>query len=676
MTIIKRAAVAVLAVLTVLSAPFAAAEPGPDAPDPGMTTEPGPDAPDPGMTTEPGPDAPNPGMTAEPEPAAPDPRATPPIAWTQLGLSDRVEMRGSDQFIDNDIPVPPGVLPGRLMGTIGSVVNAVEARVDVIDGRGVVLGSIAAPDGLGSAAFSVDISQARVVDGIAKVSFVLRDRNSTADSCTRPPSLWLIQLGVTFLGRAPYPVIVADFLPGYLDQFVIRTGPAPTLAQQQAALELVAKLTRLYRPMPVRIDVDTSAAAAPPSPPSRRVIELRDTAPAGLRVINPNSPDAALVISGSGADLSRQVALFSDRRITLAQSSAAAVQSVTVDVPKSTEIMTLAQLGISAQTSVQGTSTLYLGIDISRFAVGSVREAKLHLIGHYTPVTGGEASVVVRSGSTVLAARRLDESGLLDITGTIPAESIQSNLGVALELRYLPSQPCAPLNDRIQFGLDPASTVAIVRGTRNRGGFPVLPMAFTPDFDVVVNQPAHLRFAADAINLMARQTPVTLHPRIAEFSAAVNSGRGLVLVAPGGDLTKAGLSPPVAYGDGDTVTIGGSPVTEVDLNGPTGVVQVFSHNDRKILAINGSGDWSLVGSSFDYIRALPSGWGSLSGDVVATGTAGKTAALTLREGGALLNEYPGDGWKWWALLTAGGAVAVLLGAAGALLWRRRRARHE
>jgi hypothetical protein len=329
---------------------------------------------------------------------------------------------------------------------------------------------------------------------------------------------------------------------------------------------------------------------------------------------------------------------------------------------------------MTGRTSVLGTATLYAGFDSSQFAVGSIEEARLHLIGHHTPVLGGEASLVVRSGDTVIAARRLGESGLVDITGTIPADAIRSNVVLALELRYLPSKPCAPLNDRIQFSLDPASTVAVTAGTRNRGGFPALPMAFTPDFDVAVDQPAHLHFAAEAVNLMAQQSAVTLQPRLTDMAAGSVSGRGLLVVATGEGLAQAGLTPPVSIGA--TVAIGGTPTTDVDLNGPIGVIQVFSQQGRKILAINGTGDWSLVERSFDYIRSQPSRWASLSGDVVATGTAGQTVTLTLREGGTLLNEYPGDSWKWWALITAGASVAIVLGAIGVLWWRRRRARHE
>ncbi len=612
---------------------------------------------------------------ADPGSTVAGPGTTPPIAWTQLGRSDRVDILGSDQLVDTDIPVPQGVTPGQLTGQLGGVVNVVDGRVDVLDGRGVVLASIPVPPDQSTIPFTVDVSRAQVLDGAAKLSFVLRDHNPSENSCARPPSLTLSQLAATYLGQTPYPVTVADFQPGYVDQILIRTGPTPSNAQQQATLDLVAKLTRQYRPMPVRIDVDTSAGPAAPGPPTRRVIEIRDNAPAALTVTNPGSPDPVLVIAGRGEELSRQVQLFADRRIKLAQTPAATVNSATTDTPKSTNIQTFAQLGISAQTSVLGTATLYAGFDASQFAVGSIQEAKVHLIAHYSPVIGGAASVVVRSGDAVLGARRLDDSGLLDITGTIPAQSIGSTIGVALELRYLPNQPCPPLNDRMQFGLDPASTVSVTPGTFNRGGFPVLPMAFTPDFDVVVDTPDHLRFAADAVNLMAQQTAVTLQPRLTTLAAAAASGVGLLVVASGEDLARAGLTPPVLSGKGSNVNIGGTPDTDVDLNGPIGVVQVFSQQGRKILAVNGADDWSLVDRSFDYIRAQPSRWASLSGDVVATGAAGQTVNLTLREGGALLNEYPGDSWKWWALLTAG-AIVLVFGSALVLLWRRRRARQE
>lgn len=601
---------------------------------------------------------------------APDPAPAPAVPLSRLGRTDRLDILSSDQPVDTDIPVPQGVTPGLLTGVVGSVTNVVGGRVEVLDGSGSVLGTIPAA-GDQAVPFAVDISRARVAAGSATLSFILRVDNPPADSCSRPPSLVLRELAASYLGESPYPATVADFRPGYVEQVLIRTGPTPTADQQQAALQLVADLTRHYRPIPVRIEVDISAGPAPGGPPTRRVIEIResDTEPE-MTVLNPGLPDAVLVISGRGSELGRQVRLFADRNIELAQGPTASVQTAAQMVPAGSTLMTFAQLGMGGEISVLGSATLYVGFDAGQFAVGPVQQAALRLVAHYTPVTGGEASVVVRSGSVTLGSRRLDESGLFEMTATIPPEAIQSTVGIALQVRYLPAQRCAPLNDRIQFSLDPASTVTVVPGTHNRGGFPVLPMAFTPEFDVALDQPDRLRLAAAAINLLGQQSAEALQPRLVSLTQAAESGVGALVVAAGAELRRVGFDPPMLAGPAGSVTVGGPEAAEFDLNGPVGVVQAFSDRGRTVLALTAAEDWSLVDRCLDYIWAQPSRWGSLTGDVIATGPAGRSVALTVREGGALADDYPGDGWKWWTWVTGGAVAAALLVTTSILLRRR------
>ncbi|KUI32354.1 hypothetical protein AU195_08870 [Mycobacterium sp. IS-1496] len=594
------------------------------------------------------------------------------IRWESLGVAERMDLIGENQPADVSIPVPTGVRPNTLTGQVGSVVNVTDGRIEVMDGRDTILGSFPVPREAESKPFTVNISGAQIVDGSATLRFVLRDRGPVADSCSQPPSLSLTQLGNSFSGPTPDPRTVSDFLPGYLDEIVIRVGPSPTPSEQQAALTLVAELTRLYRPMPVRIDIDTSDAPPAKGTPGRRVIEISEGGKGSMAVRNPGTPAAVLAVGGSGEELVRQVDLFADRRFTLAQSDSAATLYATPNRTQSTDIKTFAQLGMTGEASVLGTTTLYAGFDVARFAVGPITDATVHLKARYTPVVGGEASVLIRSGTTVLATRRLDESGVLDLTGDIPAESITSNVGMALELRYVPDQECAPMNDRMTFALDPQSTVTVTPGLRNRGGFPVLPMAFTPDFDVAIDAPGHLRYAAAAINLMGQQTGETLRPRVTTFDAAAASGTGLLVVGEGAELAAAGMTPPLLPGAPNTFGISGSPETEVDFSGPLGVLQVFTHNARTVLSISGTRDWALVDDAFDHIRGLPDRWASLTGDVVATGAAHQTVNLTVREGGALVNEYPGDPWKWWAVLSLATGAAVTIAAVVFVLMRRRR----
>jgi hypothetical protein len=599
--------------------------------------------------------------------------ATPPLTWTQLGLADTMTLTGADQPVDVAVPVPAGVGPKTLTGQIGSAIGIADGRVDVLDGRGSVLGSIAVPADVATVPFAVDLSAATVTDGTAALKLVLREKNPARDGCGPPPSVTLGQLATSYSGVTPDPATVADFLPGYLDRVIVRVGPAPTPSQQQAALDLVAELTHLYRPMPVRIDISTTDGP-PPTAPSVRVIDLRDGGAAGMTVENPGTPAAVLALTGSGEDLVRQVDLFADRRFTLAQATTAAVGAVDENRAQSSNIRTFDQLGMAGQVSVQGLTTMYAGFDAAAFGVGPITEAQVHLRATYTPVVGGEGSVLIRSGSTVLASHRLDDSGTLDVTGRIPPQSITSNVGLALEIRYIPRQQCAPATDRITVALDPASTVTVTPGTRNRGGFPVLPMAFTPDVDVAVARPDLLRFAGQAVNLLGQQTGVTLRPQLTDLTQAAASGTGLIVVADGDDLRRAGMTPPVLPGASTTAGIGGRLATQVDLRGALGVVQSFTQNGRAVVAVSGTGDWGLVDTAFDHIRGLPNRWGSLSGDVVAAGPAGRAVNLTVREGGGLVDEYPGDGWKWWAWLSAAAGAAILLAAAGTVVVRRRRGR--
>ena len=607
------------------------------------------------------------------ESVAVEPNVTPAIGWRQLGLADRLDLIGSNQAFDTSIPVPEGIGPSMLTGQIGSVVNVINGRVDVADARGIVLGSIVVPVGVPTVPFTVDITGALVTEGRAALSFILRDDNPTSNSCSQLPSLALSQLMTTFSGPPPDPTTVAGFLPRYLDQITIGVGPNPSRDQQQAALSLVANLTHLSRPIPIRIDVDTSSSPVEGGGPTRRTIAIREGDKPGIAVENPGTQAAVLTITGKGEDLLRQVELFTDRRFELAQTPTASVLSMKSDVPTAAYTRSFGELDVAAEAEILGVDTLYVGFDASAFAVGSIDHARVHFIANYTPVTSANASILIRSGSTVLASRKLDESGLLDLNFDLPPETISSNIGLSLEIRYNPERDCAPLTDRISFTVDPKSTVTVTPGSHNRGGFPVLPMAFAPQFDVSIDRPEHISYAAQAINLMGQHTVGPLRPRLSTLAEASGRGSGLLVVAGGEELAKAGMEPPMLTTGSSVVDVNGAPITDVDVHGPLGVVQAFSQNDRMVLALSSTDEWGLVDRSLDYIRGLENRWASLVGDTVATGPAGATASLAVRAGDVMAPQPNlGDGWQWWVWASiAAGAVAMVATVLIVLLRRRR-----
>jgi hypothetical protein len=379
------------------------------------------------------------------------------------------------------------------------------------------------------------------------------------------------------------------------------------------------------------------------------------------------------VISGQGAELERQVELFADRRVALAQSPNATVTDAETKLPQAARMLTFGELGVAAQTTILGTTTLYAGFDSGMFGVGSIQEATIHLIAHYTPVQDATASVIVRSGTAVLASKTLDETGTVDLTVNVPSEVIASNVGLALELRYIPKRECtAP--DKMTFALDPRSSVTVKPGIHNRGGFPALPMAFSPDFDVAIEKPSQLLYAAHVINLLGQQTTLSLRPNVTPLDVAAKSRNGLLAVADGDTLSKLGMHAPIQPGAANVTTIDGNPITEVDLGGPLAAIQAFWQDSRMVLAVTSSQDDDLIARTLDHIDSLDSRWATLNGDVVATGAAGTTVNLVIRDGGnSPPHAVPADSWKWWALTTLAVGVIVALALVYLVIRRRRRA---
>ncbi|WP_006244706.1 hypothetical protein [Mycolicibacterium tusciae] len=599
-----------------------------------------------------------------------------PISWAELGQSNELVVSGSDREYDVTIATPYRVRPTLLTGQIGSVRNAIAGRIDVYDSLNVYLGTIPAPIDQSTQPFTIDISVAHVVDDEMTLTFVLRNDNPPVDSCAPLSSAKLSQLATTFAGPSPFPMTLADFLPGYLDRILIRVGANPPKESQQAALSLVANLTNLYRPIPVDIAVDATDDPVPATylDGLARVIVIKAGGPAGLSVINAGMPEATLLVTGNGVDLIRQVELFTDRRYELAQSPEAAVTAASENSVSSATVKTFAELGMSAESSVIGATTLYVGFDATQFGVGPIAKAKIQLRANYTPVSGGEGSILIRSGSTVVASHLLDDSGFVEINGDIAPEALSSTVGLGIELRYTPTQQCGPLNDSITFVLDASSTVSVTPGKPPTGGFRALPMAFSPEFDVALSDPTQLHYAARTVNLLGQQSSVVLRPSLTSLDDGIASSSGLLIVAPGDELSKRGLTATILAKGKDSATVNGRPSTDLKLNGSIGVIQAFTDKGRMVLALSGEGDWSRVDRSFDYINAQESGWRSLSGDVVATGAEYQTVNLTVREGNTFAEITPPSGWRWWTWTSGVATLVILLSAIVVTVVRRRRHR--
>lgn len=617
-------------------------------------------------------------LAPPPEQPALEPLA---MTWAELGLPDSITATHSERPQTVTVPIPDGLRPIRLTGQIEAVSAAVNCRVDVFDSEHHYLGPITLAEEQTAGPFTLDLGGAAVDDEQVRLDFHLRQEGPPADLCANEAdgsTMKISRLGVEFGGEPANPASVADFLPRFLSRISVRVGSNPSPTVQQAALTLVAHLTRLYRDAPIAIDVDTSVNPAPlPRGPlgTSRAITIREDPNAGISILNPASPDPILVIAGEGEALRRQVELFSDRRFEIAQDDAADVLDSAQFAVRTGTVKTFGELRMVGQTTVSGSETMYLGFDAGEFGVGAIDSAEIHLVAKHSPVIDGSGSVVLRAGQSVIATGVLGRSGTLDLTARIPADAIQSNVGLGLELRYIPPEPGLLSSDGIMFAIQPESTVEVHPGTQTRRGFSVLPMAFVPEFNVAVREPNMIRYAAAAINLMAQHTSVTLRPRLVPVDDAISSARGLLIVTTTDDLAELGLRSPLVGVANDGTSIRGNPEIDVDLDGPLGIVATATDSEsRTVLALAANQDWGLVERSLGYIRSSDGQWGSLTGDVVATGAQGNSINLVIDQGDAWKDLHPGDHWSHWATISFGIAVLLLLAGGIVRFMRRRRGR--
>jgi hypothetical protein len=90
-------------------------------------------------------------------------------------------------------------------------------------------------------------------------------------------------------------------------------------------------------------------------------------------------------------------------------------------------------------------------------------------------------------------------------------------------------------------------------------------MSFTPEFDVALDDADQIRYAAQAINLLAQQTTVALRPHVTTLEAAIAGKSGLLVAASGGRLSRAGMRPPLLMSSTTAVDVNGAPVTGINL---------------------------------------------------------------------------------------------------------------
>lgn len=603
------------------------------------------------------------------------------LGWEQLGMNPAVYFGATYPTQTLSVPVPSGLEPRQVRGVVHPGSNIASGYLEATDADGRFLGSIpvpSGPDGRAPLPFTIDVTDAKVAGDRLLVNLNLQI-TSGDPICGPPPSLEVSDVSVTFTGALPPPKTVQQFFPAVAPALDIYVDPMPTPAEQLTTLNVVAALTHRYRPAIIGITLHPLGRdQRPPVAPGggiRRAIVIRDAGEPGIGVVT-DTPAPYLAVTGQGKRLEEQAGLFRGDLLAAAQTSRTGVESTQPPSAPGPRSVTFGQIQANGTAAALGTGTISLDLAAARFPVAKPGAIDIHLLANYTPVQDDEkGTLIVGSAGTVLYTAELNTSGRVDSRFTIPSVVAARNAALVLTLNYQPSAgACNPRTVPMTFQVDPASTATRTDGAPvAMGGFASLPQGFTPTFQVATDASDFntLNRAAQLVALVQQASGEALRPQLVSLDDAATSNSGALIIANAESVNRYELDPPIGA-SGQLTSIEATDAGAATIPDGLASIQAFAQNNRTVLLVTTSGDWSLTEPLFTHLAALKNGWTDLSGDVLLAGQGAQPQTLTIRAAGPVeLPAASGTHWKLVAWLVAG-VLLVMAGLVAFLYLRRRR----
>jgi hypothetical protein len=569
------------------------------------------------------------------------------LSFPQMGLPGNLSLNGSGSAVTVQIPVPQGLQAEALSGTIEVPTNVGSGYISVTSGTQQLAAVSTPPVGSNQPTVNLLVSLAAAQQVDQRIPLTLQYRQTSGTRfCNSTQSFVLVNPEVAFGGTAVAPTSVANFFPPILQRLIIYVPPTPTPGEQSAALGLAAAIAERYRPQAVQLSVVSLPESDPlPVAPSltqfARAVVIRQSGSTGLTVVNGGLRGTVLVISGSAETLPEQTQLLT-RVLPLAQGQSASVLKGSSGATLSSTQATFSQLGIGGTTTLSGQQTIALGLDEASFG-GSVTSMDVHLQAEYTPPGPNEkATAMATAGSTVLGSWTLDGSGQLSEEFTVPSPAISRSTPLALVVSYWPAGGCNNGGRVMNFTVDPRSWVSVTTKTGGSGGFPALPAAMLPTFQVALadNTAVELDAAVQVVAGMQQMSSVLLDPSVVGLSTATGSDLP-VLVVGSSEALRAHFDPPLSSLSTTTLEAEFHEPMSADVTLPVAALQVFdqSSHQRTVVMVSTSGSWDMVTHLLGSLGDSQTQWSSLTGDVLATTPTGTIVNLTVRAGGAATTEY-------------------------------------
>jgi hypothetical protein len=603
------------------------------------------------------------------------------LPWRTLGLPGELTLVGANTNQDFTFPVPTGFAATRLRGLIHAPVDFGAGFVEITDSTGRFLATVDLPAVVANQAvvpFDVDISAARVSAAELGLSFTVREAAlPVGERCGLGERVAISDLATVFAGVEPAPTTVASFFPPVLQRLTIYAPIDADDGEEQAVLALASSVARMYRPQSTTITVvKQPRGAAPPAAPQFTRAVVVENGDAGLAVVNPDSADVYLKVTGRGDQLAAQASLIANQMQSLVQVADARVDKAGSSGEPAFDTATFGDLGMSGESSVLRTATMTVGVDRAALGAGRIDGLQVHLLATHTPVNPQDsASVTVSVNGQAVHTAPLQETGRVDATFDVPREFLGQRINLEFGLTFSPRQLCSPTIAPLSFQLDPRSTLTMRRGGAPLSGFGAVPSEFSPEFLVALDgsNPNQLHYATRVVAAIARLTGAPLMPRVVDVKAAADASVGALIVANAATIEQTNMRPPVG-GESANVQLDLRDELRADINRGLGSIQTFADapRNRSVVLVTTSGAWTLVEPLFGYIDQLPDGWSSLKGDVLAAGAEGRVTNLTIGSGeSAPAAQDDATDQRVWVAVAVGAVLLAAL-AVGAALWARRR----
>ncbi|MFC3962147.1 cellulose biosynthesis cyclic di-GMP-binding regulatory protein BcsB [Nocardia jiangsuensis] len=595
-----------------------------------------------------------------------------------LGLTAVQTFDGRDDVVALVVPVPPGMTPAALRGTLQVAPDAGTGRIDVeVQGR--VVGSVEVPPGSATLPVSLPLAGVPVLNGAATVTLHSHLTAMGAGWCAAGGgTLALVDATVDYTGDEAQPGVIADFLPPVLNRLTLYLPATPSADETATALELGTAVVARYANQTVAVELRPlgPGGAIPAEQPGllerRVVITEADTAGTTLQTAAPGGP--VLAVTGRGAELRTQARLITSNMAWIAADTDAVAGSLAPAPQLAPDSVTLRELGVTTLSGTgQGRVRIPIAVDQTRLGrpSGTVR---IHLRGNYTPLPdGANGQLTVAVGDSTLDHWPVDGSGGIDRWIDIPDRLLGRFTEVAVVLQVAGEAGCEAAQPAT-LTLDPESTVESVRRVPPvPGGFEALPQALMPAVQVGLSE-GTLADAGRALGLLTglqRMTLAPLRPELVPLDAALHSDRPAVLIAADGGLPDSLELPLTVIGPSVTVAdADGGPAQSVELPGQRlGSLQAAWSGDRMLLVATSTGDPAATDRLLDWLRAEPDRWYGLRGGVLVQ--TGDREPILLQAPATLPAEQQSDDHT--TLLVAG-AVLLGIGLIGAVLVLLTRAR--